>query len=124
MATETVSLEQSPLDEPPLARIKSELEQAQSDSSSYLQRIALSQNWWQCQWNNMWDDGRMWGNDCFPWNGASDSRLHIVETIVQEHVTLDLVAFWSANANPFAHSCTANSPVLPIVCCAGACTPT
>jgi hypothetical protein len=96
MATETVSLEQSPLDEPPLARIKSELEQAQSDSSSYLQRIALSQNWWQCQWDGMLDDGRNWDNSAFPWRGCSDSRLHIVETIVQEHVTLDLVAFWSA----------------------------
>ncbi len=110
MATE--ALERADLAEPDLSRIVQELQQAQSDVSRYLSRIQLSQDWWQCEWPNMWADGRVHpnpnGGDCWPWNGASDSRLRIVQTIVQEHVTLDLVAFWSARVQcksirPFVH---------------------
>src|SRR5437660_269545 len=105
-------LEKSPLDEPDLPKIVRELQQSQADSNRYLSRISMSQNWWQCQWNSMFDDGCVHpsvnGKACWPWDGASDSRLHIVRTIVQEHVTLDLVAFWSAKVQarsirPFAH---------------------
>jgi hypothetical protein len=50
-------------------------------------------------------DGRKWAPDdatpeqraaVFPWDGASDSRLHIVDTIVREHTRLALTAFWTA----------------------------
>jgi len=113
MITETEPLERTELDEPDLPRIVKELQTAQADANRYLARISMSQNWWTCSWDNMWQDGCVHPvagstTQPWPWNGASDSRLHIVQTIVQEHVTLDLVAFWSAkvqatSVRPFVH---------------------
>jgi hypothetical protein len=100
MKDDDLTLETSGIKEPDLKLITKELEQAQADLSTYLGRVDDARQWWQCLWDNQWEDGMVHpdgsGKDCWPWNGASDSRLHIVETIVKEHVTLDLVAFWSA----------------------------
>lgn len=84
--------------------LQRELQAAATDMSTYLSRVQDASDWWQCEWPNQFTDGRVhpdgWpdvkGGDCWPWNGASDSRLRLVEGIVNEHVVLDLVAFWSA----------------------------
>lgn len=111
MADEPQSLETSELDEPNLDKIVEEMEMSQADSSRYLSRIAISQAFWQCEWDGMMSDGRVdwrFTPDRGCWDGSSDSRLRIVETIAKEHVTLDLVAFWSARVQcksirPFVH---------------------
>lgn len=97
------SLEQTGTDkEPDLEKIVNELQQAQADSSWYGDRVANARGWWMCEWPGQTTDGRRWAQTAsqvdkiFPWNGCSDSRLRIVSTIVQEHVTLALTAFWSA----------------------------
>ena len=86
-------------DAPDLRIVVNELGAAQADIGVYSDRIASARNWWQCHWgDDQWDlgDGCQWGPNAWPWPGASDSRLRIVDTIVKEHVTLDLVAFWTA----------------------------
>jgi len=97
------SLERSGTKKPDLEKIIDELQQAHVDSSNYSMRIANARGWWQCEWDGMSSDGRRWWTPSeiaagkpSPWNGCSDSRLRIVSTIVQEHVTLCLAAFWSA----------------------------
>jgi hypothetical protein len=95
-------LEQIPDDEPDLPLLIREIQTAQSDATPYIERFRYSADWWFCQWPNQSVDGRMWasaGQDpakIYPWNGCSDSRLRIVDTIIQEHVTLTLAAFWGA----------------------------
>lgn len=97
------TLERSGTKKPDLEKIIQELQQTQIDSEQYAHRVTRLRGYWQNEWENQHTDGRMWWSDAevkagraFPWNGCSDSRLRIVSTIVQEHVTLCLAAFWSA----------------------------
>lgn len=100
---EEQTLEQSGTKKPDLQKIIHEVQTAQTDSGTYSQRIAQSRAWWNCEWPGQSIDGRLWADNCgkkadqmFPWDGCSDSRLRIVQTIVQEYVTLCLTAFWSS----------------------------
>jgi hypothetical protein len=95
------TLETSGVKTPDLQRIKTEIQQAFADTNIYAGRMAQVRNWWMCEWPNQTVDGRRWAPEgtkdvIFPWNGCSDSRLRIVSTIIQEHVTLALAAFWSS----------------------------
>lgn len=97
------TLEESGTDTPDLDKIAQELNQANTDSAWYRDRMANTRAWWLCEWPGQSTDGRRWANilDCtkdkvFPWDGCSDSRLRVVSTIVQDHVTIGLVAFWSS----------------------------
>jgi hypothetical protein len=95
------TLETTGIKTPDLQKIILEVQQAQSDSNRYGLRMNQVRSWWMCEWPNQTDDGRRWSPDgskgrVFPWDGCSDSRLRIVSTIIQEHVTLCLAAFWSA----------------------------
>ena len=89
-------------DSPNLRQIQNEMRQANADSWMYSDRIMMLRGWWLCEWPYQTPDGKKWApdghdrSDVFPWNGCSDSRLRIVATIIQEHVTLALSAFWSA----------------------------
>lgn len=94
------TLETSGVKKPDLEVITQEIQQAYTDSSIYGGRMRQARAWWLCEWENQTVDGRRWPRDAkeqvFPWPGCSDSRLRIVSTIVQEHVTLALAAFWSS----------------------------
>ncbi len=95
------TLETSGVKTPDLQRIIREVKQAQSDTTTYWQRMSQVRSWWNCEWQGQTVDGRRWPpqgskRQMFPWDGCSDSRLRIVSTIIQEHVTLCLAAFWSS----------------------------
>jgi hypothetical protein len=97
------TLEQSGTKKPDLAKIIEEVQSAQTDVTGYPGRMAQSRAWWNCEWPGQSVDGRLWSDNCgtpkesmFPWDGCSDSRLRIVQTIIQEYVTLSLAAFWSS----------------------------
>lgn len=94
------SLEQLPTKEPDLPRIIGELQQAQADNTYHLQRIEDCRGWWHCSWPQQTKDGRKhaWKEqlEVNPWDGASDSRLRIVDAIIDQHVTLAKTAFWNA----------------------------
>src|SRR5712675_770206 len=95
------TLETTGIKKPDLQRITTEIQQAYADSNIYAGRMAQVRSWWMCEWPNQTVDGRRWAPEgskqvIFPWDGCSDSRLRIVSTIIQEHVTLSLAAFWSS----------------------------
>jgi hypothetical protein len=106
------TLEQSGVKKPDLSKIINEVQQAATDSGLYSRRMEQARSWWLCEWQNQTVDGRKWMPEgskerVFPWDGCSDSRLRIVSTIIQEHVTLCLSAFWSSkkqakSIRPFA----------------------
>jgi len=101
MAPKDETLENTGIKKPNLSKMVTELQQAQTDSSGYITRMGQVRSWWMCEWPNQTPDGRAWSpkdkpNSVFPWDGCSDSRLRIVDTIIKEHVTLCLAAFWSA----------------------------
>ena len=86
--------------EPELEKIVNEIQTANTDASSYCFTIAQSRAWWHCEWPGISPDGRVWqqftGRESFPWDGCSDSRPRTVETLIREHATICLAAFWSA----------------------------
>ena len=69
----------------------------------YFDRMELNHDARHCWWPGQTKDGRKWAegrktmpgqkpNDVFPWPGASDARVPIVEEIITEHVTFKRVA--------------------------------
>src|SRR5580765_6271746 len=87
-------------DEPKLNEIIEELDQAQSDANWFYQRMEQARSWWYSQWAGQTIDGRKHvayqGADCFPWDGASDSRLRIVATLISDQVSVRKFAFFQA----------------------------
>lgn len=86
------SLESVSPKEPDLKRIIGELDQAATDANDYLGRIHRCRQWWQNIWDGQTYDGRKHaykeGQNVLPWDNASDSRLRIVGTLVNDHVTI------------------------------------
>ena len=86
-------------DEPKLKKIIDELQQAQVDANWFYRRMQQARNWWHSQWEGQTVDGRKHADaqgECFPWDGASDSRLRTVATLIKEEVTVRKFAFFSA----------------------------
>jgi len=66
----------------------------------YYQRMELNHDARECWWENQSDDGRKWGKaaprtgarrsnpgeevEAYPWNGASDVRLRLIDTVIRE----------------------------------------
>ena len=100
MRPQDETLENTGIKKPNLRKMTTELQQAQTDSTGYVTRMGQVRSWWMCEWPNQTTDGRQHATEekpnVFPWDGCSDSRLRIVDTIIKEHVTLCLAAFWSA----------------------------
>ena len=105
--------------EPELEKIVKEIETANSDAGAYVSTVFQSRSWWHCEWPGISPDGRMWqsvtGRESFPWDGCSDSRPRTVETLINEHTTISLSAFWSAKVQAksapgrqFAHAKESN----------------
>lgn len=87
-------------DEPKLNEIIEELDQAQSDANWFYRRMDQARSWWYSQWAGQTIDGRkhvqFQGADCFPWDGASDSRLRIVATLISDQVSVRKFAFFQS----------------------------
>lgn len=97
------SLESGKSKEPDLNEIINELEQAQSDNTHYLNRLEHCRKWWHSQWKSQHFDGRKHAEGeqdvVTPWEGASDSRLRIVDTLIDDHVSICKAAFWGARVS-------------------------
>lgn len=97
---------------PKLDVLKGLLEGIEGDAASYLQRIRNSFNWWHSRWDGQTIDGRKWhsvgvGTEIWPWTGASDTRPHIIDKLVGQHVTVDAYALrtmkiQAKSSRPFA----------------------
>src|SRR4029077_19783858 len=87
-------------DEPKLSEIIEELDQAQSDANWFYRRMEQARSWWYSQWAGQTIDGRkhvqFQGADCFPWDGASDSRLRIVAPLISDPGRVRTFAFLQA----------------------------
>jgi hypothetical protein len=87
-------------DEPKLNEIIEELDQAQSDANWFYRRMDQARSWWYSQWQGQTIDGRkhvqFQGADCFPWDGASDSRLRIVATLISDQVSVRKFSFFQS----------------------------
>jgi hypothetical protein len=82
-------------DTPDLQVFKTAVQEAQSTSvaSDYFSRNACARDWWYARWPNQTIDGRKWGDPLagiqpWPWPGAADTRLRMVERVIGEHRTL------------------------------------
>jgi len=76
---------------PKLEEIVEELEQAQTDANWFYRRMEQARAWWYSQWPGQTVDGRKhlaFQPDCFPWDGASDSRLRIVANLISDQVSV------------------------------------
>jgi hypothetical protein len=86
-------------DEPKLNEIIEELDQAQTDANWFYRRMEQARRWWYAQWDGQTVDGRkhaQFQQDCFPWDGASDSRLRIVATLISDEVSVRKFSFFQS----------------------------
>jgi hypothetical protein len=86
-------------DEPKLNEIIEELDQAQSDANWFYRRMDQARSWWYSQWPGQTIDGRkhaQFQSECFPWDGASDSRLRIVASLINDQVSVRKFAFFQS----------------------------
>ena len=86
-------------DEPKLNEIIEEVDQAQTDANWFYRRMEQARSWWYSQWAGQTIDGRkhaQFQQDCFPWDGASDSRLRIVATLIGDQVSVRKFAFFQS----------------------------
>jgi hypothetical protein len=86
-------------EEPKLDEITDELDQAQTDANWFYRRMEQARSWWYSQWSGQTIDGRKHASsqmDVFPWEGASDSRLRIVATLISDEVSVRKFAFFQS----------------------------
>jgi hypothetical protein len=86
--------------EPMVAELQGELEAALSDFGTWKRQAKLNDDIRFCRWEGQSDDGRKWtenlSKEAFPWDGASDTRVRLADSIVNEQVMLMMRAFWNA----------------------------
>jgi hypothetical protein len=97
-------------DKPDLQIFKRALDDVQGPASDYYRRITLARDWRYARWPGQTIDGRKWplndGEQCWPWNGASDVRVNLIDRIICQHRTLATFAMrnmkvQAAAARPF-----------------------
>src|SRR5215831_12586754 len=96
--------------EPDLDKMEEEIQQAITDSNHYYQRLIQARDWWCSRWPGQTIDGRKHTElqgQCFPWEGACDSRLRTIATLIKEHVSVSKFAFFKAKIQ-----CTAVRPMI------------
>lgn len=98
-------------DTPNVRLILKELEEAQTYASRYCDRNANALRCWHSVWDGQTCDGRKHageeGEDAFPFEGASDSRIRTVKEQIRDHATLAQFAYDNAKVQaetvrPFA----------------------
>lgn len=78
---------------PKLDVLKAALSDVQGDASNYLTRIQNASDYLNSRWEGQTVDGRKWHSvgaqtEIWPWQGASDTRTHIVSKVVGQHETV------------------------------------
>src|SRR5688500_17433597 len=86
-------------DKPKLEVFKQLISDAQGNASDYTRRVSNAQDYWHSRWEGQTIDGLKWHSAGqplpWPWEGASDTRTHIIDKIVGQHVTVDSFALRS-----------------------------
>lgn len=80
------------LDDPDLAELVASIDEAESDAAGYYGRKALNRSVRNCEWDGQSPDGRKWKHlldrEPFPWNGAHDTVVRLVDVIANRNVRL------------------------------------
>lgn len=88
------------MDRSKISSLISELSQAESDASYYFGRKTDNFNTRFCLWAGQSEDGRKHqgslGKRPWPWEGASDTRIRLADTLINENVRLLKRAFFSS----------------------------
>lgn len=83
-----------------IAEIISDIDQADSDGSTYITRKLRNWNTRFCVWPGQAEDGRKHQNALgqrpFPFEGALDSKIRLSDTIVRDHIAMLTSAFFKA----------------------------
>lgn len=93
-----------------VSRMRDELDDMISDCGDLSERRDLAYKFRMCEWEGQSDDGRKHAEDLkkepHPFEGAPDTKVHLVDEIINEDVTVLFSAFFSgqiqAKANTFA----------------------
>jgi hypothetical protein len=88
------------LDREKITQLIGDIDQADADGSSYIQRKLRNFNTRYCIWPGQTEDGRKhqgaYGKKIFPWPGSSDTRVFLSEQIIRERVIALVNAFFKA----------------------------
>lgn len=88
------------IDRDKITEILSEVDQADADASTYIQRKLRNWNTRYCIWAGQNEDGRKrkgsLGSQPFPWEGSSDVRIRLADQIVRDHVAMLVNAFFKS----------------------------
>jgi len=88
------------LDREKITEIIGDIDQADADGASYIQRKLRNFNTRYCIWPGQTDDGRKhagaYGKKIFPWDGAADTKIFLSEQIIRERVIALVNAFFKA----------------------------
>lgn len=83
-----------------ISNLVGKLSQAQTDASIYVTNKVRNFNTRLCLWKGQADDGRKYqallGKKPFPWEGATDSRIRLADSVIIDTVKLLKRAFFSA----------------------------
>lgn len=83
-----------------VAQIISDIDQADADGSTYMQRKLRNWNTRYCIWAGQSEDGRKRagsrGTAPFPWEGASDVRIRLADNIIRDNCALLVNSFFKA----------------------------
>lgn len=87
-------------DKEKIAEILSDIDAADADGSTYVQRKLRNWNTRYCVWPGQSEDGRKHqaalGRRPFPFENSVDSRIRLADTIIRDHVAMLLNAFFKA----------------------------
>lgn len=98
--SEDINKEVGQLNDPNMGQLREEFEYTLNErDSSVFARSILNHDTRYCVWSGQSSDGRKWvprfGEDeVFPWRGASDARVNLVDKYVNKHVAF-LMVLWN-----------------------------
>jgi len=99
-SSEDINREIGQLNDPNMGQLREEFEYTLNErDSSVFARSILNHDTRYCVWSGQSSDGRKWmprhGEDeVFPWRGASDARVNLVDKYVNKHVAF-LMVLWN-----------------------------
>jgi hypothetical protein len=84
-------------DLPKLDALKRELQESLTYASQYIEQNRTNDDTRFCVWDGQSDDGKKHaddlGEEAFPWEGASDTRVRTADSIINERVMVQMAAF-------------------------------
>ena len=90
----------------PAELVSGEIEGMAAELGSWLTQARENEMQMLAIWDGQSDDGRKWarnyGRDVFPFDGAADTRVRLVDSAVDELAVLEMTAFSSANLRVMA----------------------